>query len=259
MFEYDDKGNLIEVLNNNKSDVKYSYDFNNNLIGFSNENDNWCDVAYLNSMLYSIKCLDAKEKYFISDPFGQYGYNVIALSENNSPIEFFYHANQMSLGLLSSSINQQYRFYHSDFHYSIAAVSDESGLLDEFKSNLNSYDPYGNCLHPNKSSIKTTFLFQGRLGVIEIRNGTFLFRQRAYDANLGRFVSFDKKFLSGSKNANLYVFCENNPVNYIDPNGQSIFPMLNLLYGLFDMLNYVTSNPGKVSWEEALKIFGEGN
>lgn len=45
----------------------------------------------------------------------------------------------------------------------------------------------------------------------------YYYRARYYDAHIGRFVSEDPIGIDGG--INLYVYVENNPVNYVDPLG----------------------------------------
>ena len=55
------------------------------------------------------------------------------------------------------------------------------------------------------------------------------FRARWYDSNIGRWLSKDPIGLEGG--LNLYVFCGNDPVNFVDPDG---------------------SNPYAIAWGDAL-------
>ena len=45
------------------------------------------------------------------------------------------------------------------------------------------------------------------------------FRARWYDSGIGRWLSKDPIGLEGG--LNLYVFCGNDPVNFVDPNGHN--------------------------------------
>ena len=58
-----------------------------------------------------------------------------------------------------------------------------------------------------------------------IRSGLYYFRNRWYDPVSGRFLSKDPIGLDGG-DLNLYVFCNNDPVNFRDPYGLSFWGSL---------------------------------
>ena len=84
------------------------------------------------------------------------------------------------------------------------------------------YDAYGNVTIRNGSGtvIPTSaygnrFLFQGR--EYDYTTQLYNFRARWYDTETGRWLSNDPIGISGG--LNLYAFCSNDPVNYVDPMG----------------------------------------
>ena len=99
------------------------------------------------------------------------------------------------------------------------ALADETGNIVESYE----YDAWGNVLavrdgsgNPlSESAIGNRFLFQGR--EYSWATGLYNFRARWYDPETGRWLSNDPIGISGGLNQ--YVFCANNPVNFIDPLG----------------------------------------
>lgn len=74
-------------------------------------------------------------------------------------------------------------------------------------------DPDGNPLAG--SSIGNPYYFTGRR--LDSETGLYYYRARYYDSELGRFLTQDPiGYLGG---INLYTYCHNNPINYIDPYG----------------------------------------
>ena len=87
------------------------------------------------------------------------------------------------------------------------------------------YDAYGNVTIRNGSGtvIPTSaygnrFLFQGR--EYDYTTQLYHFRARWYDPETGRWLSNDPIGISGG--LNLYAFCNNDPVNFVDPMGWAI-------------------------------------
>ncbi len=88
------------------------------------------------------------------------------------------------------------------------------------------YDAYGNVTIKNSggSVISTSaygnrFLFQGR--EYDYTTQLYNFRARWYDPETGRWLANDPIGISGG--LNLYAFCGNDPVNYVDPMGLNVW------------------------------------
>ncbi len=67
----------------------------------------------------------------------------------------------------------------------------------------------------NKSAVGNRYCFQGR--EIDWATGLYYFRARWYSPETGRWLSKDPVGIAGG--LNLYAFCGNNPVNFVDPFG----------------------------------------
>ncbi len=105
-----------------------------------------------------------------------------------------------------------------DHQNSVLAFTDASGTIVETYE----YDAYGDTKVFNASGTELTesaignrYMWQGR--EYDAETGLYYFRARWYNPQTGRWLSKDPIGISGG--LNLYVFCGNNPVNFIDPNG----------------------------------------
>ena len=100
---------------------------------------------------------------------------------------------------------------------SVHALVDSSGnIVAQY-----AYDAWGNLLSHFRTSelsnFPLRFLWQGR--EYSHATGLYNFRARWYDPVTGRWLSKDPIGLEGG--LNLYVFCENDPVNNCDPYGEN--------------------------------------
>jgi RHS repeat-associated protein len=110
-------------------------------------------------------------------------------------------------------------YYHQDGLGSTVALTDASGAVVENYT----YDAFGapkvydvSGLPISVSGCENRFLFTGREFITEV--GFYDYRNRAYDAELGRFLQTDPiRFEAGD--GNLYRYVSNRPVNLNDPLG----------------------------------------
>ena len=87
------------------------------------------------------------------------------------------------------------------------------------------YDAWGNVIAEDVSVpalARIRYRFQGREW--SVATGLTNFRMRWYDPETGRWLSKDSIGLSGG--LNLYVFCDGDPVNYLDAGGTFFVPLL---------------------------------
>lgn len=111
-----------------------------------------------------------------------------------------------------------------DHQNSVLALTDAAGNVVESYS----YDAYGcttifdssgNALTSDlglpTSAVGNRYLWQGR--EYDSETGLYYFRARWYSPETGRWLSKDPIGISGG--LNLYAFCGNNPVNFVDPFG----------------------------------------
>jgi RHS repeat-associated protein len=99
-----------------------------------------------------------------------------------------------------------------------ALVDDNGNVVESYE-----YDAWGKVLSMkdgsgkalSQSAIGNRYLWQGR--EYDAVTGLYYFRARWYDPVCGRWLSKDPIGISGG--LNMYAFCGNNPVNFVDPMG----------------------------------------
>ncbi len=127
------------------------------------------------------------------------------------------------------------------------------------------YDPWGKCtvlLDATDSllSIRNPFRYRGYY--YDQETELYYLQNRYYDPETGRFISPDKtKYLDPTSitGLNLYTYCGNNPVMYVDPSGNSVLAFfLILAAGAIiggTIAAVVSVSDGKQGWELASDIF----
>jgi RHS repeat-associated protein len=102
-------------------------------------------------------------------------------------------------------------YYHYDGLGSVKQMTDSSETV--VASYI--YDAFGNSV-ASVSSVANPYGFTGEQQFAEADNLVFL-RARYYKPSIGRFISRDPIGYKGG--INLYVYVQNNPINFIDPFG----------------------------------------
>ena len=109
--------------------------------------------------------------------------------------------------------------YHADAQANIIALSDgNTNLVAQY-----AYTPYGRSLGSTnlQSQISNPYLFVGSQGVMEELPGLYFMRARYYSADAGVFLSTDPvKNIGPGWKPNTYVYVANNPLRYVDSNGE---------------------------------------
>ena len=128
-------------------------------------------------------------------------------------------------------------YYHQDGLNNILAVTDASGNV----KNTYAYDDFGEVICKNET-VSNSILFTGEL--VDESGLTYL-RARFYDPTLGRFLTRDTYAgnIENPRSLNLYTYCENDPVNFLDPLGEA-------KYGSSVKRNAATENDRKLQEEE---------
>ncbi len=86
------------------------------------------------------------------------------------------------------------------------------------------YDEWGNILTENES-IRNPFKYAGE--IFDEESGLYYLRARYYDPAQGRFISEDsfEGKIADPLSLNLYTYCYNNPVMYVDNSGNGPTPL----------------------------------
>ena len=206
-LEYDANGNLTGSGGN----TSYEYDCENRLTGVLDQNGNAVasyTYDYLGRRI-------GKTLHGSPDIITQYVYDgdqVIAEYDGSDMLlrQFVYGPGiDEPICMIDAAHENAVYYYHLDGLGSVAALSEENNTIAERYS----YSVFG---EPNRvSDVNNPYLFTGRRFDTETR--LYHYRARAYAYDIGRFLQPDPIGLSDG--INLYAYCGNNPVGFVDPYG----------------------------------------
>ena len=113
--------------------------------------------------------------------------------------------------LLASDSAHARTYYHyaCDEMGSITDITDTNGTV----LNHYAYDAFGNRT-VEEETVENRFGFAGEM--MDAVTGQYYLRARFYNPVIARFLSEDTYYGDG---LNLYAYCHNNPVGYVDPSG----------------------------------------
>ena len=121
------------------------------------------------------------------------------------------------LSPISRTVNGGSKEYYSfNTHGDTAQLVNASGtILKDY-----TYDAFGN-QKQEQSEDNNPFRYCGEYQ--DLSSGLIYLRSRYYDPSIGRFISED----SARAGLNWYIYCENNPINMIDPFGEDAIIITN--------------------------------
>jgi RHS repeat-associated protein len=207
-FLYDERGNtLADGINT------YTYDILNRQIGMSNA-ENTAEYVYDALGRRIAKVVDSVTTHFVYDK----GYQVIEEYAADSLSTRYTYANDIDK-LLTMEHDANIYYYHRDALGSTTELTEISSVLAEryeysVYGKFNIFDSDGAPLPT--SGVNNGYFFTGRQYDPESSN--YYYRARIYNPIIGRFLQADP--IGYEDGRNLYFFVHNNPVNWIDPDGQ---------------------------------------
>ena len=190
-FTYDKNGNLLS-----DGETTYVYNARNKLISSTDSNGITTEYAY---NAEGLRISKGSTRYHLNEA-GQ----VILETENGTPTARMIWVDKP----LARKVDDAYYYYIYNAHNDVVAMTDESGNIVKTYE----YSAFGT-VENETGSLYNPVKYAGEYQDEE--TGLIYLRARYYDPGIGRFTQQDP----ARDGKNWYVYCNNNPVNYIDKTG----------------------------------------
>jgi len=221
-YTYDDSGNPVTYYNNLSPSSSKSLDWEGRQLTEISGYSNTVSFKYNNSGLRTEKNYDSistsYDVYYILD-----GNKILVEYRGNDTIYYTY---DIDGSLLSMNYNGNEYFYITNMQGDIIELVDISGnTVVKYK-----YDSWGNIVYQYDSGLGIDDInpFRYRGYYFDIETGLYYLQSRYYNPEVGRFISADGLVgsLGNISSHNMYTYCANNPVMYLDPSGESFIGIL---------------------------------
>ncbi|MEW6609292.1 MAG: RHS repeat-associated core domain-containing protein, partial [bacterium] len=216
-YTYDNNGSRI-TKTDTTGVTNYTYDYENRLKRIDFANGDYAEYTYdaLGRRIEK-KVFNTQNSSLTTHRYVYDGEDIIAvLDSTNTAIASITHGPGIDHPLsYHDLVADSTYYYHQDYLGSITAITDSNqNVIETYR-----YDSYGNLLTSlNASTLQLIYAFTGR--ELDPQSGLYFYRARYYDSKVGRFLEPDPiGFLAG---VNFYVYCNNSPVNWIDPLGLAV-------------------------------------
>ena len=225
-YDYDANGNQTDVKNTKTGENQtYVYDAENRLSQVSVTKDG--NTAVIQQNIYNgegqrIQKIDGDEtiNYYYQD--GVVAYTTDVNGEQNSQNLIGTDGNVLATERFQQNATQYY-LYNKDIQGSTSSLVKEDGSADATYQ----YTDFGETTIQGDDQAKNEVSYTG--GIYDQSTGLYYLNARYYNPEDGRFMTEDsyRGEIMNPETGHLYVYCANNPVNYVDPSGH--------LFGNWDM------------------------
>lgn len=188
------------------------YDYNN-LIGIDGPND-YITYSYNASGIRKSKAVNGVTTNYILN-----GNKIIRETTGNNVINYYYDSSDDVIGLTYN--NQKYLYLKNLQNDVIGIIDSNNNIIVKYY-----YDAYGNTINTiDTSGINLSNInpFKYKSYYYDNETGWYYLNSRYYDPLIKRFITPDDVNYLGNDDSvgsyNLYSYCENNPVNKVDYNG----------------------------------------
>jgi RHS repeat-associated protein len=207
-FAHDLNGNLI-LKNENGTNTTFTYNAEDMLTGISGA----FNASYVYDGMGKRRAAtrNGVTIRYVLDINSSMEHVLIETNSSNAPQYYYIHGNGLIYRIRAADNAAQY--YHYDYRGSTIAITNHAQNI----THKYAYDEFGKVLDAEEADFNP-YRFVGGHGVIFENEELYFMRARYYAPCIGRFVSEDPVWFP-----NLYVYANNNPAAFIDPNGEMAY------------------------------------
>jgi len=243
-YQYDDLSRLTKETLPNSISIEYSYDAAGNRLAKTLTEGGTSQIVIAdNEQSYAYDAVNRLQEVKNSDGTTQATFTYDALGRRSSltsggnTVNYQYSGNKVICetdvnnnvlacynydgygNLISMTRNGSTYYYHYNGHGDVIALTDTNGNTVATYQ----YDAFGNLLN-STGTVNNPYRYAGYR--YDEATGLYYLNARYYDPATGRFTTADtfQGFAGNPQSLNLYAYCYNNPVVYVDPNGHSPSP-----------------------------------
>ncbi|MGE5371936.1 MAG: RHS repeat-associated core domain-containing protein [Solirubrobacterales bacterium] len=233
-YEYDALDRLKKVTRPDGKTVSYTYDVKGNRISAVGDQATIAESVYIKANYnpadqltsyttgsvttsFDYDATGLRIKKTAGDSTTRYLYNaagkVIAEADANNALNAHYIWGPDRMIAKQLSDGAQY-YYLYNGHGDVVQIVDSNGEV----VNTYQYDEWGNTTQETEK-VENHFKYSGE--IFDKETGLYYLRARYYNPQLGRFLNKDtyEGDITNPMSLNLYAYCGNNPLKYVDPTG----------------------------------------
>jgi len=230
-----DNKHLLVTVNDNKitydaygriasyGDKDYIWDNNGTLKNISSNSHIISEYAYNDKGIRYKKILaNGDNVRYVLD-----GNKILKEEHNTFSINYLYNINGL-FGFICN--NETYMYQKNIFGDIVRIFNSDAEIVGEYR-----YDAFGNVtIITDVNGIASLNPFRYRGYYFDNETELYYLNYRYYDPSIGRFISPDDiSYINPNtiNGLNLYAYCGNDPINYLDPTGHIIFSLSALIIG----------------------------
>lgn len=221
-YTYDVNGNLVSTVDSvKKEETTYQYNPHGQMVSYQAKKNGSTVLNQTNAYNGEGQRISREEGNAETAYFYQNG-TLLMSEDGDGNLENFYYlgasGNPLATMSKSSDGTQNYYVYQKDVQGSTQAITSNNGSCVEWYT----YTDFGETtVHEEQNGFDTVICYTG--GVYDENTGLYYLNARYYDPETGRFLSRDTYRGEADKpdTLHLYLYCANDPVNYVDPSGHA--------------------------------------
>ena len=214
-YQYDARGNrsiVTGTVPDLPTDISFSYNPWNQLTG-TTVGSAQTTYQYSPQGLRNKKITSGGTTRYICDTSGRI---ISELDASNNLIASYIWGPGQLIAKKDAAGNLYYYLYNG--HGDVVQMVDASGnIVNHYR-----YDEWGNILDQTET-VPNEFKYAGQS--YDPESGLYYLRARYYDPRTGRFISKDsyEGKITNPLSLNLYTYCYNDPLGYVDPTGHDVW------------------------------------